>query len=72
MMQNSAHIRLSLDGKNIWEDYSRGLTFNNKTHSFFFHDYDLNKIKDSAEEIKELIESDGSKISRFIGMKFPV
>lgn len=72
MMQNSAHIRLSLDGKNIWENYSRSLAFNNKTHSFFFHDYDLNKIKDSAEEIKELIESDGSKISRFVGMKFPV
>ena len=72
MMQNSAHIRLSLDGKNIWEDYSRSLAFNNKTHSFFFHDYDLNKIRDSAEEIKELIESDGSKISRFVGMKFPV
>ncbi len=72
MMQNSAHIRLSLDGKTIWKDYTKSLAFTNKTHSFFFHDYDLNKIKNSAEEIKQIIESDGSKISRFIGMKFPV
>ena len=27
MMQNSAHIRLSLDGKNIWKDYSQSLAF---------------------------------------------
>jgi len=32
----------------------------------------LNKIQNSAEEIKKLIESDGSKVERFVGMKFPV
>jgi hypothetical protein len=52
MMQNSAHIRLSLDGKNIWKDYTKSLVFNTKTRSFFFHDYDLNKVSNSAEEIK--------------------
>lgn len=72
MMQNSAHIRLSLDGEIIWQDYKKSFTFNSKTRSFFFHDYDLNKIQNSAEEIKQLIESDGSKVERFVGMKFPV
>ncbi len=72
MMQNSAHIRLSLDGKTIWKDYNKSFNFTNTTRSFFFHDYDLNKIQNSAEEIKKIIESDGSKVSRVVGMKFPV
>lgn len=72
MMQNSAHIRLSLDGKTIWKDYNKSVNFTNTTRSFFFHDYDLNKIQNSAEEIKKIIESDGSKVSRVVGMKFPV
>ena len=72
MMQNSAHIRLSLDGQNIWKDYENTLNFSTKTRSFFFYDYDLNKVKNSAEEIKKIIESDGSRIARFVGMKFPV
>lgn len=72
MMQNSAHIRLSLDGENIWKDYVKTLNFNPKTHSFFFYDYNLNSIAGSAEEIKKILQSDESRISRVVGMKFPV
>ncbi len=72
MMQNSAHIRLSLDEKTIWPEYEKTLNFAPKTRSFFFYDYDLNKIENSAEEIKKIISSDGSRVNRVVGMKFPV
>ena len=38
-MMAAAHLRISLDGENIWEDFSRSLTINKHTNFLFFHDY---------------------------------
>lgn len=68
-MMNAEHLRLSLDGKNIWNDYKKPINIRSSTHSIFLHDYDLNKIKDSIYAIQDLINNVSF---RCIGMKFPV
>lgn len=73
IMRNAEHVRLSLDGKTIWNDYEKALNIKTNTNVLFFHDYDLNKINGSFEEIKMLLQSLKKEgYERHIGMKFPV
>lgn len=69
---NNRHLRLSLDGKNIWEDFKKQIDYS-KNCNYFFHDYDLNKIEDSHTIIKELIKKNSNKVSiGFVSTKFPI
>ena len=73
MMQRAEHIRLSLDGKTIWQNFEKQLRHDTKTFGVIFHDYNLNQIEGAYELIKEELpnwtyRSDG----RRIGTKFPI
>lgn len=75
IMINAEHIRLSLDGKNIWKNYFKPYIITNKTRCVIFHDYNLNNIKDSDLVIKEIVNSMTSSYKnkgQLIGMKFPI
>lgn len=73
VMRKAEHVRLSLDGKNIWPDFEKQLKREDKTAGILFHDYDLGKIKDAPLAIKEILKwySRGRSGKR-IGMKFPL
>lgn len=68
---NAQHLRLSLDGQNIWNDYYKQLT-STANACFFFHDINLNNIKDSTLIIKELIKDTTLKNRGLISTKFPI
>ena len=73
VMRKSEHIRLSLDGKTIWNEYEK--QFKNVTDyvGIIFHDYDLNKIEGSVELIEKILEGRRDfQNGKCIGMKFPV
>lgn len=73
-MVNSEHIRLSLDGKNIWNNYYKTYTITNKTRCIIFHDFNLNEIKDSNLIVKDIVKTMVSSYNngQLIGMKFPI
>lgn len=67
------HGRLSLDGRNIWEDYNHQFYFLRNCRNLILHDNDLGKVKGAYSEIKDLLSrarTDGWATR--IGMKFPV
>lgn len=70
-MMGAAHLRISLDGENIWKDFSRSLVINKHTNFLFFHDYNLNSIKNSDILIVELDKQLRSDIGH-ICTKFPI
>lgn len=73
VMMRACHLRLSLNGTSIWEDYEKQLDLSPKTRTLFFHDYDINKIKDSREAIEELLNRiNTSAVSGYIAMKYPI
>lgn len=69
---NSRHLRLSLDGETIWSDFEKQIDFS-KRQNYFFHDYDLNKIKDSETVIKKLLKQTNLVVGiNAISTKFPI
>ena len=71
-MSNAQHLRLSLDGKTIWNEFSKQLWSVDDTTMFFFHDKDLNQIDGAFELITELTQRNTGLMTGFVGMKFPV
>lgn len=69
---NSRHIRLSLDGKTIWQDFEKQIDYS-KNCNYFFHDYNLNNIKDSQKIIEKLVAQNNERKSvGYISTKFPI
>lgn len=69
---NNRHLRLSLDGKTVWEDFEKQLDYS-KNNNYFFHDFDLNSIKDSEKIVKKLVEQPNNKKGvGYISTKFPI
>lgn len=67
------HCRLSLDGKNIWEDFDSQIYKDSNTLNLFLHDYDLNKIDGSSDFIFNLLERyRKGNVSGFLATKFPI
>lgn len=71
-MINAQHLRLSLDGKTIWNEYHKQLWDPDDTTVFFFHDKNLNQIDGAYELITELTSRNKGLMNGFVGMKFPV
>lgn len=74
-MVRAEHIRLSLDGENIWKDYEKTFDISPKTRCIIFHDYDLEKIKDSNLAVSDIINTMSKYYGargQLVGMKFPV
>ena len=70
-MMAADHMRLSMDGKTIWEDFLKPTLNDNKAYTYFFHDYDLNKIKDADLVIRDLLKRK-TGIPAAVGTKFPI
>lgn len=72
-MMNAEHLRLSLDGKTVWDKYKRPVRIKPRTQAIFLHDYNLNDINGAIEAIQELMDETEDNVPyRYIGMKFPV
>lgn len=71
-MQRAHHLRLSLDGKTIWNKYERQIGSREKKYVLMLHDYNLGKIENSLETIIDLKNNILPKQIGKIGMKFPV
>lgn len=71
-MMRAQHLRLSLDGKTIWEDYIKQLDPNQPMQTFIFHDYNLADINGAADEIKKIIEGAPGNQDKYVGIKFPI
>lgn len=72
-LMNAEHCRLSLDGKTIWPDYTRQFRDLSHCRNIILHDYDLGRIENSFETVKDLLaraRTDGWATK--IGMKFPI
>ena len=69
---NSRHLRLSLDGENIWQDFEKQIDLSKK-ENYFFHDFNLNSIKNSEKIIKELVKKqNNNQATGYISTKFPI
>ena len=72
-LMNSEHFRLSLDNKNIWNDFSKQFELTGKTRLIMLHDYNLNQIKEADYAIKDIISSSTRKNQDvYLGTKFPI
>lgn len=64
------HLRLSLDGKTLWNNYTKQII--SKKDNYFFHDVDLNAIKDSDLIIQDLVKNTTNSPKGYISTKFPL
>ena len=72
-MRRAEHIRLSLDGETIWQDFEKQLRHEKNCFGVIFHDYNLNQIDGAYDLIKEELPNWIShRGGRKIGMKFPI
>ena len=72
-MRRAEHLRLSLDGKTIWNSFESQLHKTTNSFGIIFHDYNLGEIESSYDLIKDLIPKViSNKAGRKIGMKYPV
>jgi len=67
-MFNACHMRLSLDGENIWSRATEH--FDKSVSAIFLHDYDLNRVKDAELLITDLVTCATHPI--YFGNKFPI
>lgn len=73
IMQRAEHARLSLDGKNIWDNFEKQLQITKNTQTLFLHDYNLNDINDSIYVIKSIMSGMKRGASgRNLALKFPI
>ena len=70
----SDHLRLSLDNQTIDPNYKKFLNYGERTEKILLHDYNLNLISGSFEEISRLSRSYGDKRKQTIsiGFKYPI
>lgn len=70
-MVNAHHLRLSLDGHEIWDEYESAFDIDSRrSKCYFFHDFDLNQVNHSKEFIDDIIKR--YKYDVFFGTKFPI
>jgi hypothetical protein len=72
-MRRAEHVRLSLDGKTIWNDFDKQLRHDSDVYGIIFHDYNLNNIEGARTLIKDnLTDWISNSLGRRVGMKYPV
>lgn len=72
-MMTAEHCRISLDGKNVWDEYPRQFKFLSSARNLMLHDYNLAAIDTGFETVKHILSqarTDGWATR--VGMKFPV
>lgn len=70
-IQNTQHLRLSLDGETIWRDYRVPVDMTSDRRNLIFHDYNLNNIKHALMAIEDLVDVPWKNPVR-IGVKYPI
>lgn len=73
-MLNGEHFRLSLNGTEIWQDFTKQLRHDPRA-SLYVYDYDLGDIKDSFFAIKELYDFYSRYRNNqldYLSIKFPI
>ena len=72
-LSSNLHLRLSLDGKNVWNNFEKQIP-HRKTKIIFFHDPDLGSVEGAGEVIKDLLKiySYSKDKSASLGLKFPL
>ena len=72
IMHRAEHVRLSLDGARIWNNFDKQLRHEPNAYGIIFHDYDLNAIEGSYDFIVSNIDEIIShSMGKKIGMKYP-
>lgn len=71
-MMRAQHIRLSLDGTTIWDNWESQLNYRDRFQTYIFHDYNLNNIKDAELIINNLLQNSPNKLEQYVGSKFPI
>ena len=72
-MRRAEHIRLSLDGKTIWNDFEKQFRHDSDAYGVIFHDYNLNDVEGAQALIGEsLTDWIPHALGRRIGTKYPI
>ena len=72
-MRRAEHVRLSIDGKTVWNDFEKQIRHESNAYGIIFHDYNLNSIENAKEIIEDLLpRSIQYTLGRRVGMKYPV
>lgn len=72
-MYRAQHLRLSLDGRNIWGNYSKQLSNLSDRNTIFIHDLNVNDVAGAAEELQLILNKTKDTItSRKVGFKYPI
>lgn len=72
-MTNAIHLRLSLDGTNIWSAYATQLPPLRNSHCLFLHDPNLGEIEGARDVINSLLDHMPDRpLGRRVGSKFPI
>lgn len=73
LMTNAEHIRLSLDGKTVWNNFQKQFHNFGKASIIIFHDYNLNDIDNAYEAIQDIFKIMPKVRNRSLfGTKFPI
>ena len=72
-MRRAEHIRLSLDGKTIWDNFEKQFRHDSNAYGVIFHDYNLNDVEGARALIGEsLTDWRPHPLGRRIGTKYPI
>lgn len=67
---NTKHLRLSLDGTNLWQDWEKASYRATPYRTVLIHDYDAQKIFGVAAVVRQILR-DSPRKDTLLGMKFP-
>lgn len=72
-MMNANHLRLSLDGKTVWNEFESQIDLDEPVKAIFLHDYNLSQIENGYGVLKDFLKSlPYLRVPRRIGSKFPI
>ena len=72
-MRTAAHLRLSLDGNNLWDKVDKQLSEINKKSTLFIHDYTLGSINEDFEYVQDVLKQmKTAPMPPRVAAKFPI
>ena len=72
---NANHLKLSLNGKDVWNKYLEPINFHKFYRVTFIHDFDVSSIEGARDAIKDIYKqyrAHDYKGSSYLGFKFPI
>jgi hypothetical protein len=68
-LRSAAHLRLSLDGQKVWQNWERAFSRTPHTKTVILHDPNIVAVEDSYKVVQRLFEDGGIK---YLGSKYPI